>query len=127
LRITFNSLVAAAKDHEKFNVREAEFDQVKDLIAVRIGDEESLPIDKLLFRRDLPGTISYLVFDLPNSVESVPRELPEKWAKGVDELFSLGLANVKRSASPQIEQIEISPACRSPPAPAKAFSPRASR
>jgi hypothetical protein len=105
----FNSLVAAAKDHEKFNVREAEFDQVKDLIAVRIGDEESLPIDKLLFRRDLPGTISYLVFDLPNSVESVPRELPEKWAKGVDELFSLGLANVKRSASPQIEQVEIQP------------------
>ncbi len=105
----FDALAAAAKDHEKFNVREADFEQVKDLLAVRVGDEESLPIDKLLFRRDLPGTISYLVFDLPNSVESVPPELPEKWAKGVDELFALGLANVKRSADPSIEQVEIQP------------------
>jgi hypothetical protein len=103
----FDALAAAAKDHEQFNVRAAEFEQVKDLLAVRIGDEGSLPTDKLLFRRDLPGTISYLVFDLPNSVESVPRELPEKWGKGVDELFFLGLANVKQSAKPEIEQVEI--------------------
>ena len=103
----FDALAAAAKDHEKFNVREAEFDWVKDMLAVRIGDEGSLPIDKLLFRRDLPGTISYLVFDLPHSVESVPPELPDKWGKSVDELFTLGLANVKQSANPSIEQVEI--------------------
>ena len=77
------------------------------MLAVRIGDEGSLPVDKLLLRRDLPGTISYLVFDLPHSVESVPSELPEKWGKNVDELFALGLANVKRSASPSIENVDI--------------------
>jgi hypothetical protein len=103
----FDALAAAARDHEKFNVREAEFDQVKEMLAVRIGDEGSLPTDKLLFRRDLPGTISYLVFDLPHSVESVPPELPEKWGRSVDELFALGLANVKKSAHPSIEQVEI--------------------
>ena len=105
----FDALAAAAKDHEQFNVRAAEFEQVKEMIAVRIGDEESLPTDKLLVRRDLPGTISYLVFDLPHSVESVPRELPEKWGKTVDELFALGLANVKASAQPEVEQVEIQP------------------
>ena len=103
----FDSLIAAARDHERFNVREAEFEQVREMLAVRIGDEQSLPIDKLIFRRDLPGTISYLVFDLPNSVESVPPELPEKWGKSVDELFELGLANVKKTAKPSIEQVEI--------------------
>ena len=105
----FDALAAAARDHERFNVRAAEFEQVKEMLAVRIGDEGSLPIDKLLFRRDLPGTISYLVFDLPNSVESVPPELPEKWGKGVDELFALALANLKSSAGPDVEQVEIQP------------------
>ena len=105
----FDALAAAAKDHEQFNVRAAEFEQVREMLAVRIGDEESLPTDKLLFRRDLPGTISYLVFDLPHSVESVPRELPDKWGKSVDELFALGLANVKDSAKPETERVEIQP------------------
>ena len=105
----FDALAAAAKDHEKFNVREAAFEQVKEMLAVRIGDKESLPLDKMLFRRDLPGTISYLVFDLPNSVESVPPELPQKWGKDVDELFALALANVKRSANPSVEEVEIQP------------------
>jgi hypothetical protein len=82
---------------------------MKDLLAVRVGDEESLPTDKLIFRRDLPGTISYLVFDLPNSVESVAPHLPEIWGKSIDELFALGLANVKQSANPSIEQVEIEP------------------
>ena len=103
----FDALAAAAKDHEQFNVRAAEFEQVKGLIAVRLGDEPSLPTDKLLVRRDLPGTISYLVFDLPHSVESVPRDMPEKWGKGVEELFALGLANVKNSVKPEIERVEI--------------------
>ncbi|MEA2734610.1 MAG: hypothetical protein QOE14_1061, partial [Humisphaera sp.] len=103
----FDSIVAAAKDHERFNVRESQFDQMKEMLAVRIGDEASLPTDKLLFRRNLPGTISYLVFDLPNSVESVPLEIPEKWGKTLAELFEIGLANVKRSANPEIERVEI--------------------
>jgi hypothetical protein len=105
----FDALALAAKDHEQFNARAAAFEQVKELIAVRLGDEASLPSDKLLFRRDLPGTISYLVFDLPHSVESVPRETPERWGKSVDELFALGLANVKSSARPDVEQVEIQP------------------
>lgn len=105
----FDALAAAAGDHEAFNVRAEEFERVKDLLAVRIGDEQSLPIDKLLFRRDLPGTISYLVFDLPHSIESVPLEIPEKWGKSVDDLFALALANVKNTVKPHVEHVEIQP------------------
>ena len=105
----FDALAAAAGDHERFNVRAAAFEQVSEMLAVRIGDEQSLPTDKLLLRRDLPGTISYLVFDLPNSVESVPLELPGKWGKTPDELFAVALANVKRLAEPRVERVEIRP------------------
>ena len=105
----FDALAAAASDHDRFNVREAAFEQARDLLAVRIGDDQSLPTDKLLCRRDLPGTISYLVFDLPHSVESVPLEMPGKWGVGVDEIFAIALANVRRAAQPRVEQVEIQP------------------
>ena len=105
----FDSLVAAQMDREQFKVEEADFSQVKDLLAVRIGHEESVPTDILCFRRDLHGTISYLVFDLPNSVEAVANDLPKKWGRSLDELFAIALDNVLKNTKPDVEQVDVEP------------------
>jgi hypothetical protein len=105
----FDSLVAAQLDRAQFGAKEAEFEQIKDLLAVRIGDESGLPTDILCFRRDLPGTISYLVLDLPHSVEGVSTDLPKKWRKSIDELFLIALDNVFSNVKADTDAVEIEP------------------
>jgi hypothetical protein len=96
----FDSLVAAQLDREQFNAKEADFEQVKDLLMVRIGDEASLPLDILCFRRELPGDDQLPRVRPAQQREGVSNDLPKKWDKSLDELFPSRSTTCSRTSKP---------------------------
>ncbi|MCI0639108.1 MAG: hypothetical protein L0Y72_28305 [Gemmataceae bacterium] len=106
----FRTMEKSQKEQKVLEQRIDDFSRVEELLAVRIWPEDyldSLDRDKLLHRQDLPGTISALVFDLPSSVRNVTPEEAESWGKSTDELFTIGLANVKENCIPNISEEEL--------------------
>lgn len=105
----FGSLRKARHEHDDLEPHLADFSRVQDLLGVRIGSAESLGphVSKLITRDDLPGTYSFLVLDLPNAIYSVPPERAAKWGKSPDELFGIGLANLRTLPSPDVEHVEV--------------------
>ncbi|MDZ4818192.1 MAG: hypothetical protein SGJ20_04380 [Planctomycetota bacterium] len=81
-----------------------DFGLTRDKLHVRISDEDSIPEDLVVHRQDLPGTLSYLVLDLPSSVLNVKPIDAEMWGRSVDELFETAINNVQTNCKPQISE-----------------------
>jgi len=98
----FSSLEQTRREAEALDADLKDFDKVKHLLAVRffpLGyvDETKM---QLIHRVDLAGTTTALVFDLPTAVRSVNRSESEGWNKTDEELFAIGLENLRRSDEP---------------------------
>jgi hypothetical protein len=76
------------------------------LLAVRVWPQGylDLGVEKLVYREDLPGTISALVFDLPTSIRNVTPGDVEKWQRPVDELFRVALSNTLENNPPEVQE-----------------------
>jgi hypothetical protein len=86
-----------------------EFESIKCLVKVRIYPDDfavTLPDrEVLLVKRPLaPGAVAALAIDYPKTVATVSSELVAKWAVPVDELFELGLANVRAQDRPGVQR-----------------------
>ncbi len=94
----FQSMARANQFDAEFATIVHDYDSVKHYIGVRL-----YPIDyaaqigkESTIGKDYAGDIyAMLVFDLPDSVINVRPEQAEKWGKGMDELFEVGLQNCK--------------------------------
>lgn len=83
------------------------FEDIAPLLAARLWSDEilgTLSEDKIICREDLHGTITALVFDLPESVRNVTREEADRWDRSDDELFSVAVANVRNMPAEAFEQ-----------------------
>lgn len=91
----FTGLEGALEEGAEFEVKD--FDRVARLLAVRLwpltypGVQE----DTMVIRRDLEGVASVLVLDFPMSVRSVSPEEVKQWGRPTEELFEIGLQNVR--------------------------------
>src|SRR5262245_24637577 len=93
----FRIMEKSHQEHEVLQERLTNFDRVAELLSVRLWPESylrELGGGKILYRRDVPGTITALVFDLPSSVRNVTPEESDAWGKSEKELFDIGLANL---------------------------------
>lgn len=85
------------------------FESVKSMLKVRIYPEDygaGLPNGELLLvRRPLaPGLIAALAIDYPKTVATVPPDTADGWGVPVDELFEIGLANVRKQDQPGVQR-----------------------
>lgn len=72
------------------------FEEVREILLVRLYPEDILdePGEEfLIFRRDIPGTISALVYDFPTYVKIVPSKDMVNWGTTSDEIFQIALEN----------------------------------
>lgn len=72
------------------------FAEVMPLLAIRLWPEGTLKNageTNLVYRKDLDGTISTLVINLPETILSVPPKAISKWGKSQDELLEIGYQN----------------------------------
>lgn len=108
----FQTMDKSQREQRVLEERLNDFDRVEELLAVRLWPEDYLSqIDraKLIHRLDLPGTVSALVFDLPSSIRNVTPEEAEAWRRSPEELFDIGLANVRENCIPDKSDQELAP------------------
>lgn len=86
-----------------------DFEKASKYLAVRIYNQdfmESFKQEEVVHRKDLEGTVTVLVLDLPDSVESVLKANIEKWEKDQEELFKLAIDNLKEKYKREVERTE---------------------
>lgn len=106
----FRTMEKSFGENKVLEERIDDFSRVSEFLAVRIWPEgyfDKLDRSKILHRRDLPGTVSALVFDMPSSIRNVTPEEIKGWGKSEEELFAIGLANVKENCIPNITSEDL--------------------
>lgn len=74
----------------------SDFGRAKSLLKLRLYAEDYLESGiPLVYRPVAEGLVAVLVYDLPQSIASVPSDHLRSWRRTEDELFELGLQNVK--------------------------------
>jgi hypothetical protein len=103
----FDSMRRAKRDEANVEEYLADLAAAREMLAVRIGSAEGLGRmrEMLVAREDLPGTLSYLVLDLPHTVQNVPPDKAAAWGVETRALFEVGLANVRRMPAPEVSRM----------------------
>lgn len=90
--------------------RREDFAWVREQLAVRLLPGElvdtALARDTVM-RQQLPGTVSALIVDRPQSLQAVAREDIFSWGLSEDELLELALDNVRRRAAATLRGIDL--------------------
>jgi hypothetical protein len=94
----FNSLIQSNKFELEFDQIADNFEEVKKYIGVRLYNEQYIDYagKEFIIGKEFGGDIySMIVFDFPDSISSIKPEQIKKWGKSVDELFEIGIQNIK--------------------------------
>jgi hypothetical protein len=106
----FDTLAQAGVEGADLEKGESDFSKISGLLAVKIWPRDYLTkpdVDKkLVYREDLEGTITVLVYDMPNAIRSVNPKQVDAWQKSRDELFALGLKNVRAKSHVEITEVD---------------------
>lgn len=103
----FDAVRGAMEFDREFEKTAHDFEQVKEYIGVRLYDDaymRHLGKDKAVGRDIAPDLYAMVVFDLPQTVKNVQKEQPALWGKSEDELFNLGLENIRRKYPLRMER-----------------------
>lgn len=98
IREHFDNAFRSARDSEELDARAGTLDGVRSCLKVRLYHtdyRDQTGGSGLVHREPAEGLIETLVYDLPGSVRTVPPDHVAKWGIGEDELFRIGLENVK--------------------------------
>jgi hypothetical protein len=98
----FNSMIKANNFSKEFAKIADNFEEVKKYLGVRLYDNEYVAhIGKgNTIGKDFAGDIyAMIVYDFPDSVLSIKPEQTTAWNKTIDELFEIGVANIKEKCS----------------------------
>lgn len=90
----FDQVVAHSTEYVEFERKKADFDAIADLLKLRIYPDEYVEPrlrQSVVYREDLPGTMTTLVLDSPGGYAVVNRSEAEAWRKSDRELFDLAL------------------------------------
>lgn len=94
----FNLLIESNKFESEFNKIADNFEEVKKYIGVRLYNEEYIEYVGKEFTVGnlfLGDIYSMIVFDFPHSITNVKPEQIKTWGKSVNELFEIGIQNIK--------------------------------
>jgi len=107
----FDAFVSANAFDKEFKSFSHDFEQVKRYIAVRLYPDDYLPDsakEVSMFKHFAGDILALLVFDLPDSVKSIRSDTEAKWGKSFEELFEIGLKNVKEKYKAKISKEQFS-------------------
>ncbi|HDQ70704.1 MAG TPA: hypothetical protein ENN19_01255 [Chloroflexi bacterium] len=105
IKIHFESLRRAEDERRDLDQQKQDFSKIRDILAVRLWPADYLSSLKhvdIVYREDIAGTVSVLVFDLPNSIIQVSVDDAALWDREIDDLFDVGLQNTWKGAAPDI-------------------------
>jgi hypothetical protein len=94
----FETLIRTNQFDKEFKKGIHDYEKIKEYIAVRLYPDDYVPEtakDVSMGKNFAGNIIALLVFDLPDSVQSITSKEAEKWNKTFDELFKTGIQNIK--------------------------------
>jgi hypothetical protein len=89
---------AQAESEAVIAAAEADFEKARPMLRVRLYPEDvrsSVAGEHMVARDVAPGILSTLVYDLPDTVMSVPQSHADGWGRSLDELFRAGTENAR--------------------------------
>jgi hypothetical protein len=107
----FDNLRRGQVEAAEISAQIADFDKIKSHLAVRIYPQdtfEETAREDMIFRQDLEGTLTVLVFDLPSTIRTVSRQLTSDWHRSDDELFQIGIENLRQNIEVDHERVMMS-------------------
>ncbi|PKL93046.1 MAG: hypothetical protein CVV21_01490 [Candidatus Goldiibacteriota bacterium HGW-Goldbacteria-1] len=92
----FDKIFTSEKEEKIIKKNISDYEKIKSYLAVRIVPNdylERIGKENAIFREDLTGTYTMLVFDLPSKSMSIKPESAKKWKKDTSELIKSGIEN----------------------------------
>ncbi len=106
----FHNVDRSQREGEALEERLEDFDKVSELLAVRLWPtsyRDEMDEGHLIYREDLPGVLSVLVYDLPSTIRNVAPKESEAWERSREELFQIALENVLEMCIPDVLTKEV--------------------
>jgi hypothetical protein len=113
----FTRLLMAQRVAQESEIESIDYRAVADNLAVRLWESSVLEnatgaggaaaIGKMVTREDLPGLLTVLSMDLPQSVRTVPGAEADLWGRSREELFDRAIENLEKQTDAKIEAHEI--------------------
>ena len=111
IREHFDNAFRSSRDAQEIDARAGALENVREWIKVRLYHTDYLSQmgdAGLIHRQPADGLIETLVYDLPGSVRTVPPDHAKAWGVGVDELFRVGLDNVRaEKPAPVLQTFDV--------------------
>jgi hypothetical protein len=102
----FDTLLAGESESASLDGLAADFEKARPLLKVRLYSD-AYPAGAAVHRAPAPGVVAVLVYDLPNSVASVPVNHARRWGRADDDLFTLAVANVRAGGLLDVQPTDI--------------------
>jgi hypothetical protein len=109
IREHFDNAFRSSHDSEELDAKADRLDGVRSSLKVRLYHTDYLDQmgGGLVHRLPAEGLIETLVYDLPGSVRTVPPDHVRNWGVSTDELFRIGLDNVKAEPPPLRQTFDV--------------------
>jgi hypothetical protein len=110
IREHFDNAFRSSRDSEELDARSERLEDIRPSLKVRLYHTDYLDQmggEGLVHRVPAEGLIETLVYDLPGSVRTVPPDHLRKWGVPTDELFRMGLDNVKGEPPPLRQTFDV--------------------
>lgn len=78
-----------------------------DLLLRLVPQEWPQQLPDMLRQSDLPGLVTALVLDSPQSIRTLTTKDAKEWSKSPQTLFDIGLENLRKKSLPESENLEI--------------------
>lgn len=105
----FDTLIRLAKENRKLQESISRYSEAKTRLVPRLWDEHSTPELRgaAVIREDIPGLLTVLSLDLPDSIRTVSREMLEKWGIDEDQAFAKAFDNLDDLAERKLEAVDL--------------------
>jgi hypothetical protein len=101
----FDRILKSVGPSDETDALDADFDAARAALRVRVYSAETEGMERSVTRPLTDGIVELLVYDLPDSAAGVLRENIAEWNRTDEELFAIGLENIKSGA--KIEAIRL--------------------
>jgi len=106
----FDNAFSSDAEADALDARARSLDDVRACLKVRLYHPDyraQVGADHLVHRVPAEGLVETLVYDLPGTVRTVPPEHVGTWGRPLDELFGIGLGNVRSEPRPDLQRLDL--------------------
>ena len=105
----FDLIVRVGSQEARLERELKDYANARPQLVPRLWDEQAAGDiqDRAVWRRDIPGLLTVLSIDLPESIRTVNRELLEGWGVGEDQAFARAFDNLDALTDRTINAVEL--------------------